>query len=241
MAFFLLVPLVVLAEDYWKKLDKEKKERTRKQREEEELQRKKVEHEEQERLKRQKEEDERRRKEAEEIAARAKWAEFHESKTMVDVSMMTGLEFERFLKRLFTKMGYTNISLTPPNDQGGDLLCVSPGGTRIVVQAKRWRDSVGNGAVQELLGAMLLYDCVEGMVVTSSMFTAAAQELAGKDPRISLRDGRWLEKQIKEFLPCEIPEFNWEEYNQVVRDYKPGRTSRKRRSRFRRQRSRPWY
>jgi hypothetical protein len=127
------------------------------------------------------EEAERRRKEVEEADARAKWRQYHESKSMDEISEMDGKEFEEFLARLFLFMGFTDISLTPVNDQGGDLLCLSPSGIRIVVQAKRWKGSVGNDAVQELLGAMRHYKCAEGWVVTNSTFTQAAHELAGKD------------------------------------------------------------
>jgi hypothetical protein len=179
-----------------------------------------------------KEEDERRRKEAEELAARAKWRLYHESKTMDEISRMSGTEFEEFLARLFSRMGYTDIGLTPANDQGGDLLCLSPTGIRLVIQAKRWSGPVGNSAVQELLGAMLHYDRNEGMVVTNSTFTVAACELAKKDPRITLHDGRWLEEQIKKFLPAEIPEFDWDEYNREVKDWRPARAGRSRKSRF---------
>lgn len=131
---------------------------------------------------RRKEEEELRRKE-EELAAQVKWKAYHESKTMADIGKMSGTQFEEFLARLFARMGYTEIRLTETNDQGGDLLCLSPSGVRLVIQAKRWRNSVGNGAVQELLGAMLFYDRDEGMVVTNSTFTVAAIKLAGKQRR----------------------------------------------------------
>lgn len=195
----------------------------------------------------QREEDERQRKEAEEAAARVKWRQYHESKTMDEISRMTGPEFEEFLERLFSRMGYTDVSLTAYNDQGADLVCRSPGGVRTAVQAKRWQDSVGNGAVMELLGGMRSNGCLEGIVVTNNTFTAAARELAaagesaGMNSRITLCDGHWLEEQIKKFLPPEIPEFNWEEYNRVVKDYKPARQSKNRGSRYRQYRSRPWY
>jgi hypothetical protein len=196
--------------------------------------------EEREKLQRQQEEEERRRKEAEESAARAKWRQYHESKTMADVSRMSGKEFKEFLARLFSRMGYTEVSLTPPNDQGGDLLCLSPSGSRIVIQAKRWTGSVGNSAVQELLGAMRHYGRAEGMVVTNSTFTDAARELAKKGSDIVLRDGRWLEEQIRKFFPPEIPEFNWEVYNRVVKDWQPPRTGGTRKSKSRRYGRRRW-
>jgi hypothetical protein len=196
--------------------------------------------EERERLRKLTEEGERQRKEAEETAARALWRLFYESKTMDDISRMTGRQFEEFLARLFSRMGYRDVTLTPTNDQGGDLLCTSPTGSRVVVQAKRWKGTVGNGAVQELLGAMLHYDCAEGMVVTNSTFTAAAHELAKKDPRISLGDRRWLEEQIKMFLPASTPEFSWEEYNRVVKGWQPPRAGGARRAKSRRYWRRRW-
>jgi hypothetical protein len=173
-----------------------------------------------EKRRKQKEEDERRRKEADESTARVKWRLYHESKTMDEISRMSGSQFEEFLARLFSRMGYTDISLTPTNDQGGDLLCRSPNGVCLVIQAKRWNGRVGNSAVQELLGAMLHYDRDEGMVVTNSTFTVAARELAKKNCRITLLDGRWLADQIKKVFPPKTPEFNWEEYNRVVKNYR---------------------
>jgi hypothetical protein len=162
------------------------------------------------------------RRKQEESAARAKWSLYFESKAMREIAEMTGSEFEEFLARLIARMGYTDITLTPSNgDQGGDILCLSPLGARLVVQAKRWKGTVGNGAVQELLGAMLWYERNEGIVVTNSSFTEAARELAKKDSRIALRDGRWLEEQINKFLPPEIPEFEWEEYNRTVKHWQP--------------------
>jgi restriction endonuclease Mrr len=189
--------------------------------------------EERERIRRQQEEEERRRRAAEEPAARARWTQYHESKTLEEVDRMSGSEFEEFLARLFSRMGYTDISLTPTHDQGADLLCRSPSGTRVAIQAKRWQGRVGNAAVQEVHSAVGFYDCAEGMVVTNSTFTDAARELAEKH-RIALCDGRWLEEQIKRFLPRETPDFSWEEYNRVVKDRQPPRAGRGRNCRSRR-------
>jgi restriction endonuclease Mrr len=186
----------------------------------------------------QREEEDRRRREAEESAARAKWKHYHESKTMDDISKMSGVEFEEFLVRLFERMAYTHIKLTATNDQGGDLLCSSPRGARTVIQAKRWQGTVGNGAVQELLGAMVYYGCAEGMVVTNSTFSEAARQLAAKDARISLCDGRWLADQVKRFLPPEVPEFTWDAYNAAVKDWRPVRAGKAGRAKSRRYRRR---
>ncbi len=161
---------------------------------------------------------ERRRKEEEEAAARFIWRTYYESKTMDDVSRMSGIGFEQFLARLFSRMGYTEIRLTPANDQGGDLLCLCPIGTPIVVQAKRWQGKVGNDAVQELLGAMRHYGRNKGIVVTNSTFTQAAIQLAGTTGDITLRDKGWLREQITEFFPPEIPDFSREEFDRIVKE-----------------------
>ena len=165
------------------------------------------------------EEEQQRRREAAESAARTRWKLFYESATMEEISRMSGRGFEEFLARLFAGMGYTELSLTPTtNDQGGDVLCRSPSGAGVVIQAKRWKGNVGNAAVMELLGAMLHYGRAQGMVVTNSRFTDPARELAKKDSRITLCDGRWLNEQIARFLPAQVPEFTWKEFNGVVKN-----------------------
>jgi DNA-directed RNA polymerase subunit RPC12/RpoP len=114
-------------------LQEQENERQRQKEIEHERWRKEAEEREDERQRQEQIERERRRKEAEESAARANWKLFYESKTMQDVSNMTGREFEQFLARLYSAMGYTDISLTPINDQGGDLVCTAPTGSRVVI------------------------------------------------------------------------------------------------------------
>jgi restriction endonuclease Mrr len=179
---------------------------------------------------------ERQRKEAEESAARAEWTSYHEAKSMDEIARMTGRQFEEFLARLFAKTGYTDISLTSTNDQGADLLCLSPTGKKVAIQAKRWAGGVGNGAVQEVLGAMAYYGCVKGMVITNSVFTESARELA-KKADITLYDGRWLADQIRAVFPAEIPPFSWEEYDKLKKGHSPpfDRSARKS-SRFKKRR-----
>ena len=49
---------------------------------------------------------------------------------------------------------------------------------KTVVQAKRYNSSVGNKAVQEVIGAMGYYKATRGMVITNSFFTSNAITLA---------------------------------------------------------------
>ena len=71
--------------------------------------------------------------------------------------------------------------------------------------------------MQEILGALSYYGCAQGLVVTNSTFTHNAQQLASKDPRVTLLDRSWLEKQIIKYFPPEIPEFNWDEFRELTR------------------------
>ncbi len=163
-------------------------------------------------------EKERIRKEAEVAAAATLWRAYYESKTMNDISKMSGIQFEGFLAHLFLLMGFTQIELTPPTDQGGDLLCVSPSGESVAVQAKRWKGKLGNAAVQEVLGAMRHYRRSKGIVVTNSTFTRAAVQLAESDCDVTLCDKQWLEAQIRKYFPPDVPEFNRERFDQIIEE-----------------------
>lgn len=63
---------------------------------------------------------------------------------------------------------------------------------RIAIQAKRYeRNSVGNGAVQEVVAALKVYNCCEGWVITNAEFTPAAKALAASNG-VRLLDGNDL-------------------------------------------------
>ena len=150
------------------------------------------------------------------MVAKRKWKAYHGYLSMAEISEMSGLEFEQLLARLLQRLSYSDIQLTPINDQGGDIICTSRKGVRTVVQAKRWKSRIGNKAVQEVLAAMLHYDCQAALVITNSTFTRSAIELAAKDLRIRLHDYHWLEPMMREHFPIEIPEFSWDQYNAIV-------------------------
>jgi restriction system protein len=71
---------------------------------------------------------------------------------------------------------------------GGSRLIAERDGKRIIIQAKRYESTVGNKAVQEVIGALGFYGGDEGWVVTNSTFTASAKALAQKT-NIRLIDG----------------------------------------------------
>lgn len=94
------------------------------------------------------------------------------------VPKMGGLEFESFLQDLYDALGY-EVHKTNINDQGADLIVIH-GGEKIVIQAKRYKNSVSNSAVQQVFTAKHFYDCDRAIVITNSTFTKSAREVAEK-------------------------------------------------------------
>ena len=110
-----------------------------------------------------------------------------------DIKDMSGIEFENHIAQLLRSNGFENILGTPKTgDQGADLIAKKNGKT-IIIQAKRYESSVGNKAVQEVVGAVNFYNGDEGWVVTNSSFTKSARELARKS-NVKLIDGPDLQR-----------------------------------------------
>ncbi|ETT74487.1 restriction endonuclease, type IV-like, Mrr [Paenibacillus sp. FSL R7-277] len=101
--------------------------------------------------------------------------------TIQDVDKMEdGSEFEEYLYRLFLALGYKDAYKTPRSrDFGTDLVFTDRDGYRNVVQAKRYSYPVGIGAVQEVYSSMRYYRAKKSMVISSSQYTIACDELAG--------------------------------------------------------------
>ncbi len=93
------------------------------------------------------------------------------------IDVMSGEEFEEYLRLQFKRKGYAVETTPTTGDFGADLL-LRYRKQETIVQAKRYRQSVGIQAVQEVLGAKQYYGVDNGMVVTNSFFTKAAKELA---------------------------------------------------------------
>lgn len=103
----------------------------------------------------------------------------YNSYTIDDIDNMSGREFEKYLFQLFEQMGYICTLTSESNDQGLDLI-VERYGKKIGIQAKCYKNKVGNNAVQEVLSGVQYYNCDEGMVITNSLFTSSADDLATK-------------------------------------------------------------
>ena len=110
------------------------------------------------------------------------------------IDKMDGAAFEECLAALFSRQGY-QVEQTPYRGDWGADLVLSKNGTRTVVQAKRYKNSVGVRAVQEAVAAKAKYKCTEAMVVTNSTFTRQAIELARAN-RVTLVDREQLIRQL---------------------------------------------
>lgn len=94
-----------------------------------------------------------------------------------EVDQMSGEDFERFLGELFKRRGFKVSYTATSGDYGADLI-LKDGQDVIAVQAKRYASSVGVKAVQEIIGAVKMYNATEAWVVTNSHYTRQAEKLA---------------------------------------------------------------
>ena len=115
-------------------------------------------------------------------------------KQRINFSVMTGIDFENFIVKLFQNKGYTVSTTKISGDNGVDVIAEKEG-IRIGIQAKCYSSSVGNSAVQEVVAGLAYYGCNRGMVITSNYFTKAARDLAAAN-NIILWDKDRLDEEI---------------------------------------------
>ena len=96
------------------------------------------------------------------------------------VDAMEGIEFEERVASLYRFLGYSVRTTAITGDFGADLVA-ERAGERVVVQAKRYRGTVGIEAVQQAVAAVAHYGAQRAVVVTNSVFTHAATVLAGSN------------------------------------------------------------
>jgi hypothetical protein len=116
--------------------------------------------------------------------------------TINDVDLMNGIEFEHFLKELFSQMGYEARVTKASGDQGIDVIAEKDG-NKIGIQAKCYSGSVGNSAIQEAVAGIQYYHLDKAIVVTNSSYTDSAIKLANANS-IVLWDRNILKEKISE-------------------------------------------
>lgn len=104
---------------------------------------------------------------------------------------LTFTEFESLIQNLFTKMGLEARQTRPSRDGGVDCVAYDTRpifGGKIVIQAKRYKNTVGVSAVRDLYGTLQNEGASKGILVTTSGYGAASFDFAQNKP-IELIDG----------------------------------------------------
>lgn len=103
-------------------------------------------------------------------------------------------EFENLVSNLFGKMGLETKLTRASKDGGVDAVAFDTRpivGGKVVIQAKRYKNTVGVSAVRDLYGTMLNEGANKGVIVATSSYGPDAYEFS-KDKPLELIDGGGL-------------------------------------------------
>lgn len=111
--------------------------------------------------------------------------------TRPNLMELTPKEFESLITNLFEKMGLETRLTQPSRDGGVDCVAYDARpifGGKVVIQAKRYKNTVGVSAVRDLFGTMQNEGASKGILVTTSGYGQASHEFANGKP-LELIDG----------------------------------------------------
>jgi len=125
---------------------------------------------------------------------------------------LTPTEFEGLITNLFETMGLDTKQTQPSRDGGVDCVAYDARpifGGKVVIQAKRYKHTVGVSAVRDLFGTMQNEGATKGILVTTSGYGQASHEFANGKP-LELIDGGNLLYLLQEHAgieaKIEVPE-----------------------------------
>src|SRR5260370_42499649 len=98
---------------------------------------------------------------------------------------LTFLEFESLITNLFQKMGLETRLTQASRDGGVDCVAFDPRpifGGKVVIQAKRYRHTVGVSAVRDLYGTMQNEGASKGILVSTSGYGKSSFQFAEGKP-----------------------------------------------------------
>src|SRR3989442_13781316 len=140
---------------------------------------------------------------------------------------LTPSEFESLISNLFEKMGLETRMTQASRDGGVDCVAYDPRpifGGKIVIQAKRYKHTVGVSAVRDLFGTVQNEGASKGILVTTSGYGKASFEFADGKP-LELLGGSNLLYLLKEYTGVEarivMPE-DWKDPNRTCKTNKIG-------------------
>lgn len=98
---------------------------------------------------------------------------------------LTPSEFESLISNLFQKMGLETRLTQASRDGGVDCVAYDPRpifGGKVVIQAKRYKNTVGVSSVRDLFGTMQNEGASKGILITTSGYGQASYEFAEGKP-----------------------------------------------------------
>ncbi len=107
---------------------------------------------------------------------------------------MDPFEFEHLISNLFTQIGLKTSTTRASRDGGVDVVAFDERpifGGKVIIQAKRYRNTVEVSAVRDLYGSMMNEGANKGILVTTSQYGSESRKFA-KDKPIELIDGNGL-------------------------------------------------
>lgn len=131
--------------------------------------------------------------------------EEHSQKLLEIIHKLSATGFERICKRLLIECGFQNVQVTGKSGDNGidgiglleinDLVSF-----KILFQCKRYKDSVGPGAIRDFRGAMQ-GRADKGIILTTGRFTKDAKLESIRDgvPPIELVDGEKLVEMFEKY------------------------------------------
>lgn len=101
-------------------------------------------------------------------------------KNFAVIDQMDGHEFEWFVAKILTKIGFQNVQVTKASgDYGVDIIAYD-NGVKCAFQCKRYTGTLGLQPIQEVSAGAEYYGASAAYVVTNSHFSANAANLADR-------------------------------------------------------------
>lgn len=110
------------------------------------------------------------------------------------VDVMDGFVFEKYVAELLKNQGFTHVTLTEKYDLGIDVIA-DRDGERWGIQVKRNRGKTKAESVRQAVTALTHYKCTRAMVISNSVFTGAAKQLAQSNACVLIdraQIGEWI-------------------------------------------------